>query len=326
VTLILTQASPRYVLQVSDRLLTRRSREFDPVSNKSILYLANDALVSIAYSGRAYLDETSTDQWIVELLTGERLLSDDQRDPETGLRRNPLNIDQFIELLRVQLGAAVLRLPPTAGSLTLHLIVAGWQWEGDQAYPIVTHILNSPAEASVFHVRPIRLPEVEDSTSIPMVLCPVPTRNQLSEDDYRQLFEQLQRVNSSPDDSRRVLVEAIRLAAAKQPKLVSEECMYIYLPPPSFRSAEVAFVSPQEQRAAVIGKIHEVLPAAFTPWIVGPGKVVAPSILVGGGLSFDLGPFTINVTGPRVPSDAGIVFAWSSQRRPVDPQRRRPAP
>jgi hypothetical protein len=65
VTQILTFACPLSIVQVSDRLLTAlqqgKSREFDPIANKTLVYRANDALVSIGYSGIAYIDNMPTE-------------------------------------------------------------------------------------------------------------------------------------------------------------------------------------------------------------------------------------------------------------------------
>src|SRR5215216_6024666 len=85
-TLVLSLAnSRRYVLQVSDRLLTLTGggQEFDPMSNKSLVYFARDALVVIGYSGLAYIDRTSTDEWIAQVVT-------DVVFPQTGERRGAL--------------------------------------------------------------------------------------------------------------------------------------------------------------------------------------------------------------------------------------------
>lgn len=48
---------------------------FDPEANKTIVYVARDAIVSIGYTGRAYLEGRPTDQWIAEQLIGEEVAS-----------------------------------------------------------------------------------------------------------------------------------------------------------------------------------------------------------------------------------------------------------
>jgi hypothetical protein len=75
VTQVLTWGCPNYFVQVSDRLVTGGSRS-DPCANKTVVYRARDALVSIGYSGIAYVDQTPTDDWIVEHLWGNSLPRD----------------------------------------------------------------------------------------------------------------------------------------------------------------------------------------------------------------------------------------------------------
>lgn len=60
-TLILSFANRLGVIQVVDRLLTKTkqdiSRPFDRQSNKTLIYVARDAVVAISYTGLGYLDD-----------------------------------------------------------------------------------------------------------------------------------------------------------------------------------------------------------------------------------------------------------------------------
>jgi len=80
-TLILGQASRDYVLQVTDRLVTKGNRPFDPLANKNIVYCARNALVAIGFTGIAFLGDIPTDQWIVEQLTGTSLTEIENSQP-----------------------------------------------------------------------------------------------------------------------------------------------------------------------------------------------------------------------------------------------------
>ncbi len=61
-TLILSLASSWFTLQVSDRLVTQAGKQFDPIANKNILYIGPDGIISLGYTGLAYLDGIPTDQ------------------------------------------------------------------------------------------------------------------------------------------------------------------------------------------------------------------------------------------------------------------------
>ena len=88
-TLILNVATPHYVLQVADRLVTRRAadgfRPFDPLSNKGIVYFAKDGVGAISYTGAAYVGTTPTDRWLTEKLIGKALKESAPRTPSMGV-------------------------------------------------------------------------------------------------------------------------------------------------------------------------------------------------------------------------------------------------
>src|SRR4051794_23401448 len=74
-TLILSVAGPIGVVQVSDRLTSfvsgGRRRPHDPLANKTVLFLAKDAVAALSYTGKAYLDGIPTDQWMAERIRGD---------------------------------------------------------------------------------------------------------------------------------------------------------------------------------------------------------------------------------------------------------------
>ncbi|MDP2046001.1 MAG: hypothetical protein Q8L00_07310 [Deltaproteobacteria bacterium] len=72
-TLIISKTSRNYVLQVTDRLVTRSGDSFDPLANKNILFCALNGILSFAYTGHAYIGSTPTDQWLAEKLIGKKL-------------------------------------------------------------------------------------------------------------------------------------------------------------------------------------------------------------------------------------------------------------
>lgn len=76
-TLVLTAATPAFVVQAADRLLTKQFatiRPHDQVANKTILYRATDAVAVLSYSGLAYRGAKPTDEWLAELLWGGAIL------------------------------------------------------------------------------------------------------------------------------------------------------------------------------------------------------------------------------------------------------------
>ena len=56
-TLILSRASKDYVIQVTDRRITQTAEKVvDEISNKNVLYCAQNGVVALGYTGLAYLD------------------------------------------------------------------------------------------------------------------------------------------------------------------------------------------------------------------------------------------------------------------------------
>jgi len=75
VTLILSLIHAQYALQVSDRQLSQEKQPgqyeaWDRASNKSVILLGHDGLISMGYSGPAFISGATTDGWIAEVLAG----------------------------------------------------------------------------------------------------------------------------------------------------------------------------------------------------------------------------------------------------------------
>ena len=87
-TLIASASYYNYALQVSDRLVTWRGsfksvHDYDREFNKSVLAYLPRGLVTISFTGDAYLgpDRLTTDQWIAQELAGSPLGSKDDPPP-----------------------------------------------------------------------------------------------------------------------------------------------------------------------------------------------------------------------------------------------------
>jgi len=154
-TVILTvQASPIFILQLSDRLVSVSqgsggpAKPFDALSNKTAVYRANDAIVSIGYTGVAYLGDLPTDEWIAQVLWGEPL-------PEPGpwggipmrIRGKPIVRD---------IGTAIHKLKSELESLPLKergpiaITIAGWKLARPKVdVPIVVQLQRSAGQQTI---------------------------------------------------------------------------------------------------------------------------------------------------------------------------------
>jgi hypothetical protein len=325
-TLILTFGTPRYIIQVSDRFVTQGQRLFDPVSNKTVIYYAKNAIVSIGYSGLAYLEDVPTDQWIAQKMRGEDRYPESEpgKPPAmiSGRAQHWLDIGRSMELIRHDCGEVFSRVAPQVRPRQ-QFAIAGWQWRcrgrRGMARPIVCEVGNSeePSGRHVFRAEcGPRYWHWEGRNRL--FLSWIPDCNPLSASEMSNLEDELKRTWPSPDASGRLLVETIRLAARKSSS-VGPDCMCVFMPPPSAGIVDVSYVSARQPRALVTGGEKPLsLPVTFTPWLVGPDSVVAPSMLVGS-LSGNLGPITVSIRGPEGPPGTGIRAVMSSQARPPNP-------
>lgn len=129
------------------------------------------------------------------------------------------------------------------------------------------------------------------------------------------------------------LVEVVRYIAAKNAG-VGPDCMTILLPNPNQeRTCHFKYEPLTAGRAylAADGQKSEV-PAAFSPWFVGPKLHAPPTILIGGAVRFPpLGDYELVGYAPPIP-EGGIrsgkggrrfYGGFFTQQRPRDPNQRR---
>src|SRR5208337_1465023 len=129
-SIVLTAACRLFTMQVSDRLITEirpadratnqpgASRPFDALSNKSIVFRAQNAIVSMAYVGSAYLDGKPTDEWIAEQLWGEPL-TDRTPDGRVGMRFGGILRSHDIGFSMKALQMSLSSLPPSPHGISV---------------------------------------------------------------------------------------------------------------------------------------------------------------------------------------------------------------
>ena len=122
-TLIANVCSKDWIIQASDRLVTRSARPVDKNANKTVLFEARDAILSISYSGVAFLEGSPTDEWIAGKLQSARR----PKDPDT---RVIPGVGMLCAFLQNELKKAVQNLDvgPNKQQLVVYVTVCGWQW------------------------------------------------------------------------------------------------------------------------------------------------------------------------------------------------------
>ena len=329
-TLNLTLLTPGYILQVSDRRITKEpSGQTYPLANKNVVFLARDGLVSICYSGPAYLEHVPTDTWIACKSAGRDI------NPYVGgespgvfmssVPKRPWpDIGQLAELLRQECEALFSRSSSNHGAL--QIVVAGWQRYNRGMRPLCWGIDNDADRRTFTAVN--GLPRFWHYRKGYFYVTQVPDDpGWLSAVEMQRLVKLLRATAMSSNAALGMLIKAVRYVAANKTG-VGPDCMCLFLPNPDIQPEVVVRYEPVTEGRAVVGddKTRFELPAAFTPWFVGPQVHAPPAIIVGAGPApFTLGDIRPFLQAPPVPPQPGgrrIHSAFSTQRRPIDPSLR----
>ncbi len=322
-TQIVSQLCRGFALQVEDRLVTktvagRAPTAFDALANNNVIYWARDAIVTMGYTGLAFVKELPTDDWIAATLTGLDVTGN------FGVRNGPLpqwwDIGQAIDLLLQQLKASEI----AAQKEYFELEIVGWQWKKGKR-PLQGSRQPVPLGCSIrkpygkdFEVK--RLPRYWYWKTGAQFSASPEGGLSLSVAELRQLAERMHSLSESQYEQ--TIVDAIRLVAARNPDHVGPHCISILIAPPHIRALVRVTFFPQEiHTARVVGSkfASPEFPAAYTPWIVGSGMVSKPSVIIGQGWEIQMGPFTVALGG--FPAGSGLLGAMSSQRRPLRPRQ-----
>ena len=314
-TLILSEASWRFAIQVGDRLVTRATTRFNPIANKNVLYLAPDALVSFGYTGPAYLEGVPTDQWLVEKLTG---VSYPRRDRLGALRLGPLPSWRPLGItLQSLCGQLDTTLAQDRGTqdMFFELVGTGWQWERRRRpRPILFGIVRRPRAPTTELWRAARHVGPNE-----FVFGATPDTN-ADLLNSRDLPDGLKRIRTI-DEAEQLFVGGIR-QVADQSCYVGRACMSVVLPPPQYRRVRIRYLA-LEFTEGTVRSSHQPtaepsIGIAFSPWVVGPGTIWAPSIL-SGSWNLQLGDFDVRLEAPEPPPGSGMLGAASSVPRSPDP-------
>lgn len=314
-TLIAAEASWRFAIQVTDRLVTRGARPFDPVANKNLVYVAPDGIIALGYTGLAYLDEIPSDQWLAEKLIGERFR--ERRPPMLGVRsiRPWRGIGPAVQHLHDELQAHFLTMTPASGVHGFEILGVGWQWNRRGRHrPILLTITKEP-DQSQFSIKRWQR---HFGRGYQFVAVPDGSAGLI---DFGKL-EEGHRSMRSIDDAEGLLADAIRGVAAAT-SVVGPNCMSIVIPSPQSRAVRIRYIGEPAALTFTNDATSSqaqcpTLPAAFSPWVIGPGGFNSPSIL-SGTFTISAGGFSILLQGPEAGRGSTRIGAIGSLERPRPP-------
>ena len=313
-TLVLTEISRRWVVQGTDRLVTRRAESLDTLANKNIVLLARDGLISIGYTGNAYLGypPIPTDCWMARKLARDESLQDDGEGAiRIGDDRPWPDVGQALLGLCGELGTELSsRGSDRPGSF--QVVAAGWQWKTEgkmwnlaRSRPIMWMLdhLGAPA-----YMRASYMPRDWGWERNRLHLSAVP-RSNISDQRGKDLINKLAQTGRA-NESEDLVVDCLR-EISRENVVVGPHVMLTTIPHPlRSRMVHTRYV-PSEQNTEEAG------PAAFTPWVLTPSTVVAPTMF-SEELEVPVGPYTFVFEGPSEPiiGEDGSIYLFRSQHRP----------
>ena len=284
-TLIISKASKDYILQVSDRLVTMSQQPFDPLANKTIIYCAFNGILTISYTGRAFLGGIPTDQWLAEKLLGMTLPRDHKPTSFGGCKTKFLYVGPAMKELKDSLNKAInTDIEPKFRQdwieKSFDLCVEGWVWGSKGNYwPFLASISKPPKSYTFeYRIEPRRW-----YLGGKYRVSAAPSTN-ISKDVLQSLTDKL--ANNNSDEAEANLVFTIREVSKSNP-LVGADCMSILLPPPPIAQqipARVRFIPKKEAIAKLYRKDKQhIVKVAYSPWLIGPQSFSSPSIISGKG-------------------------------------------
>jgi hypothetical protein len=316
VTIILSLVTSHYSLQVSDRLLTEnkgqgRYEPWDPASNKSVVVLSRDGLISMGYTGPAFISRIPVDGWIAEAITGEDLELRRPRERGFGMR---LGGAGPTEPLAVHLATVVDRLNRAAriGKLdrTLSIDCVGLRWQSlrKPIWPVFARIAWDKDRGAYTRFGMSRRRGLWESGR--HFLFRASGRSEQTA--HAVLRNRLPNIDLlSKEQAATTLIDVLRSLPPHDPT-VSKDCLVTTIQ--HTRPHVLVRYKPYEIGHALVQRAtwNTVVPASFTPWIVAPGLIAAPQV-ISGGYTHHCGVFEFTIEGP--PDPAGDFSIMSSQRR-----------
>lgn len=338
-TLIIKAITKNWAFSVSDRLLTQRMTDgykpFDAVSNKTVLFFPSDAIVSISYTGTAYIEKTSTDRWISEKLCGLDL--SEGKDFVLGIENGIWkNLYFSMENLIMELNKVWPKLEAKQRKNDIGILISVWHKPKSNWQPVLWWLKGDGEKESPFYFE--RHKKFWGQRQISTVCSPIkPTKDESSRLEQSILNE---RNHGTEKTAEKAIVNEIRERAKNHPT-IGLDCMAIrisynanpnviinYYPNPNIQKLIPPMKADKNNRTGLIigyGKLEdfqngppdiEGMEPYFSPWIVSKNSVIPPSSILGIQNS-TINNFTVQINGAHPPK--GIIGGHISQKRPEKP-------
>jgi len=306
-TLILSEITTAWALQVSDRLLTISDRgvvsAFDRLSNKSVIFHARDGVAALSYTGLAYIRDISTDAWIAQQLNGTEFSIDpstDQFMSRTAIRRTTW------PQLGLSLGQLAEAFNSIAAQITpIQIAVSGWLWyRRKRPRPFIALIRQDKSGRYRLFFSPRRHGYYFQQMPLPA--------GYLKSDERARLDVRLSSLQLA--EAEQELTRTIRMVAART-ETVGADCMAISIQHPwcMHRVITARFIP---NNAEVPSQpITTPSFAAYSPWVIGPNQCIAPTCMMGGSISLQVGIYSTSFERSPLQDGTGTIPFFTAGRQ-----------
>jgi hypothetical protein len=312
-TLAMSLISSPFVLQVSDRLVsrqlsyqdgTKRYRPYDVLANKSIVFLAKDALVSISYSGTAFIRGIPSDVWLARALHPP-LETKPRFAFQAGDDYRPESLYTAIARVGETLITDFNGMPLERREQGLNLEIVGYRWSPKQRIeiPFAWHLTHSGDLSQKGQWE--RYSRYWGWESGGYSLCAIGDRATKPHLEASRRVDERKVFNEN--DAEADLVEVIRTASRQSKGTIGPDCISIVFGRYS-DAIRIRYLPHKAQK-----KTYDI----YTPWIIMPGRgVVAPSVLVNRLAKLHLSGVSVTLERETDTPDDNGPTSFSSQNRP----------
>lgn len=315
-TLIHSEITSDWALQVSDRLLTISSRDevidFDEHTNKTIVFHATDGIATLSYTGLGFVERAPTDAWIANQLNGDEYPFDPRNVDfaiRFGIRRTRWpQLGFALRLLAKKLSDAA-ALDHRLRKTPITIAVAGWQWYRKKVPRAFLAVISFDPKRGKY------VAEWAPRQYGHFFLHLTAPKGYINRHESQEIDKRLSQLGL--DGSTAVLVSSIRQVAERE-RTVGADCMAVSISHPWSPGRQI--------RAEMMINAGEVISrrqttpmfASYSPWVIGPQECLPPTVMIGGGsISVQVGHFEYVRAGPAAPEPPpeGITLLLDAHRR-----------
>ncbi len=296
-TLIHTEITTRWALQVSDRLLSRTSagktETFDPRSNKTVVFHATDGVATLSYTGLAFLEQAPTDAWIASKLNGAQYPLDPRKvdfSIRFGVRRSYWSkLGLALRKLAEDMTELVSR-DPNLRSTPVMIAVGGWLWyRHKHPRPFIAVIKEAARGRYAVFWAPRRYGQYFLHLTTP--------GGYLSAFEQSEVGRRLANIGY-PKEAAIVLAGSIRSVGART-ATVGADCMAVSIDHPWMTERKIRTEFLLNDGEVPSQSLTTARFAAYSPWVIGPHECFPPAVMVGGASMTDrVGIYDFERRGP----------------------------